>query len=91
MQFDRPWVQKGANENTEGLRLNIKELRADIDINADYLEKNYKIWGETWENLENIFAEMQTELKEINSRMNNAEEWTSDLKDRIMEITQSGQ
>ena len=33
---------------------------------------------------------MQVELKALNSRMNNAEEWMSDLEDRIMEITQSG-
>ena len=31
---------------------------------------------------------MKAELKAMNSRMNNAEEWISDLEDRIMEITQ---
>ena len=41
--------------------------------------------------LENSFAQMQGELKALRSRMNNAEEWVSDLEDRIMEITQSGQ
>ena len=34
---------------------------------------------------------MQTELKALKSRMNNAEERSSDLEDRIIEITQSGQ
>ena len=34
---------------------------------------------------------MQTKLKALKSRMNNAEEQISDLKDRIMEITQSVQ
>ena len=34
---------------------------------------------------------MQTELKAIESWMNNAEEQISDVEDRIMEITQSGQ
>ena len=34
---------------------------------------------------------MKTELKAINSKLNNAEEWISDLEDRIMEITQSEQ
>ena len=34
---------------------------------------------------------MQTELKALKSRMNNAEERISDVEDRIMEITQSGQ
>ena len=34
---------------------------------------------------------MQVELKAEKSKMNNAEEQISDLWDRIMEITQSGQ
>ena len=34
---------------------------------------------------------MKAELKAVKSRMNNAEERISDLEDRIMEITQSGQ
>ena len=34
---------------------------------------------------------MKAELKAMNSRMNNTEERISDLEDRIMEITQSGQ
>ena len=33
---------------------------------------------------------MQSELKAIMSRMSNAEEWISDVQDRIMEKTQSG-
>ena len=40
------------------------------------------------EKLENLFEEMKAELKAKNSRMNNAEEWISDVKDKIMEITQ---
>ena len=34
---------------------------------------------------------MKTELKVMNTRMNNSEEQISDLEDRIMEITQSRQ
>ena len=34
------------------------------------------------------FVETQTELKALRSRMNNAEEETSDWEDRIVEITQ---
>ena len=34
---------------------------------------------------------MEAELKALKSRMNDAEEWISDLEDRIMKITQSGQ
>ena len=43
------------------------------------------------EKLENSFTEKQTEQKPIKGRMNNAEERITDLEDRIMEITQSGQ
>ena len=38
-----------------------------------------------------FIAEMQAELKELKSRMNNSVERISDLEDRIMKITQSGQ
>jgi len=34
---------------------------------------------------------MQTELGAVKTRMKNAEERISDMEDRIMEITQSGQ
>ena len=34
---------------------------------------------------------MQTELKALKSRVNNAEEGISDLEDKIMEITQSAE
>ena len=34
---------------------------------------------------------MKAELKTMNSRMKNAEEGISDLEDRTVEITQSGQ
>ena len=43
------------------------------------------------EKLENSFAEIQTELRAVKIRMNNAEERISDVEDSIMEITQSGQ
>ena len=41
--------------------------------------------------LENSFEEIQTEGKAIKTWMNNAEERISDVEQRIMEITQSGQ
>ena len=34
---------------------------------------------------------MQIKLKVLKNRMNNPEEWISDLEDRILGITQSGQ
>ena len=70
---------------------NIKELRADINRNADYFRKELENIRRSQEKLENSFAEMLVELKALKSRMNNAEEQISDLEDRIMEITQSGQ
>ena len=42
------------------------------------------------EKLDNSFAKTKAEQKASNSRMNNAKEQISDLKDRKMEITQSG-
>ena len=41
--------------------------------------------------LQSSFAETKNNLKVMNSRMNYAEEQISNLEDRIMEITQSGQ
>ena len=69
--------------------MNMKELRADINSNADYFRK--ESIRRSHEKLENSLAEMQTELKALKSRMNNAEEQISDLEDGIIEITQSGQ
>ena len=68
----------------------LKELREDMNSNADSYRKalgNIR----SQEKLDHSFAEMQTELKAVMSRMSNAEERTSDVEDRIMEITQSGQ
>ena len=39
------------------------------------------------EKLENSFAEIQTELKAVKTRMNNAEEQISDVEYTMMEIT----
>ena len=68
----------------------LKELRVNINSNAGYFRKDLETMR-SQEKLENSFAEMQAELKALKSRMNNAEEQISDLEDRIMEITQSGQ
>ena len=58
--------------------------------NANYSERELETIKRTQEKLESSFAEMKVELKAMNSRMNNTER-KSDLKDRIMEITQSKQ
>ena len=69
----------------------MKELRVDRNSNTDYFRKELENIRKNQEKLENSFAEMQTELKALKSRTNNAEEQIYDLEDRIMEITQSGQ
>ena len=67
----------------------MKELRADINSNADYFTKELENMRNQ-EKLVSSYAETQTELKALNIRTNNAEEQIRELKDRIMEITQSG-
>ena len=69
----------------------LKELREDMNSNADTLRKELENIRRSQEKLEHSFAEMQTELGAVKTRMNNAEERISDMEDRIMEITQSGQ
>ena len=69
----------------------LKELREDMNSNADTLRKELENIRRSQEKLEHSFAEMQTELRAVKTRMNNAEERISDMEDRIMEITQSGQ
>ena len=54
------------------------------------IQKGIRKYRKSQEKLENSLAEMKAQLKALNSRMNNAEEWVSDLEYRIMEITQSG-
>ena len=56
------------------LRVNMKELRADINSNADYFRKELENIRRSQEKLENSFAEIQTELRAVKTRMNNAEE-----------------
>ena len=69
----------------------MKELRVDINSNADYFRKELENIRRSQEKLENSFAEVEAELKALKRRMNNAEELISDMEDRIMEITQSEQ
>ena len=69
----------------------LKELRVDINTNVDNFRKELETIRRIQEKLENSFAEMKAELKALNSRKNNAEEWISDFEDRIMGITQQGQ
>ena len=67
----------------------IKELRKAINRNVDYCKKKLETRKGSQEKLGNSFAETKPKLQAINSRLNNSEEWTCDLEDRIMEIIQS--
>ena len=68
----------------------LKESRKAININAKYFKKELKNIERNQEKLANSFAERKTELKAINSRMDNMKERINGLDDRIMEITQLG-
>uniref|UniRef100_A0A8D2CEJ9 L1 transposable element RRM domain-containing protein n=1 Tax=Sus scrofa TaxID=9823 RepID=A0A8D2CEJ9_PIG len=67
----------------------MKELRVDLNNNANYFRKELENIRRGQEKLENSFAEIQAELKVIKSRRNNSEELIGDSEDRIIEITQS--
>ena len=70
----------------------MKELRANMNSNTNYFRKETETIRRSQEKLGNSFVETQAQLKALMmSTMNNAEEWISDLEDRIIETTQSGQ
>ena len=52
----------------------LKELREDMNSNADTLRKELENIRRSQEKIENSFAEIQTELRALKTRMNNAEE-----------------
>ena len=52
----------------------MKELRVDINRNANYFRKELEHIRRSQEKLENLFAEMQAELKALKNTMDNAEE-----------------
>lgn len=59
----------------------LKIIKRVINRHAEYCKKE----------LEKSFAEMKSGLKAMNSRKNNAEEQKSNLEDRVMKTTASGQ
>ena len=63
----------------------------DINHDADYFRKELENIRRSQGKFYNSLAETQADLMALKSKMSNAEEQISDLKDRIMEITQSGQ
>ena len=51
----------------------LKELREDMNNNEDSFREKLENIRRSQDKLENSFAEIQTELKAIKTRMNNAE------------------
>ena len=58
-----------------------------MNSNLEYFRKALESIRRSQEKLENLFAELQAELKALKSKINNAEEWRSELEVRKMEIT----
>ena len=56
------------------LRMNMKQLRADMNSNLGYIRKQLENIRRSQERSENSFPETKVELKALKSRMNNAEE-----------------
>ena len=54
-----------------------------MNSNADYFRKELENKRRNIEKFGYSFAEMQTEVKSLKSRINNAEKRISDLEDRI--------
>ena len=52
----------------------LKELREDMNSNADPFRKELENIRRSQEKLENSFVEIQTELRAVKTRMNNTEE-----------------
>ena len=80
----RPRVQKGGSTNAKG-------IKKGINKNADPYDKKLKTTKRDQLRLENSLARIKAKLKAINSKVNNTKGKVSDMKDRIMKITQSEQ
>ena len=66
----------------------LQGLRKFMDRSAYPFNKEVETIKRNQSKSTNLIAEINTELKAMNSKLNNVEEWTSDLEDRIMEVTQ---
>ena len=62
----------------------LKELREDMNSNADSFRKGLENVRRRQEKLQNSFAEIQTELTAVKIRMNNAEDQINDMEYRII-------
>ena len=69
----------------------LEALRKAINRNTDYCKKITKNYKEESRKIANSFADMKAELKVMNIRLNNAEDYMSGLEDKIMKINRSEQ
>ena len=60
----------------------LKELRKAIGRNVDHCNKKLGTIKRSQSELENTTAKIKTKLKTTNRKLNNTEEWISDLEDR---------
>ena len=67
-----PFSQTELEFKREILKI-LKELREDMNSNADTLKKELENITRSQEKLEHSVAEIQSELRAINSKMNNSE------------------
>jgi len=73
-QCNRHWVQKAGDEI-------LKELRKAITISAHHCKNELETIRRSQEKLKTSLAKTKAELKAMNSRMNNTEEWIIQKKE----------
>ena len=69
----------------------LSELGKGIGLNTDHFNKELGNMKKTQSKIDNSICEIKSTLEAMNSRLNDTEEFISDLKDKIMEITQTEQ
>ena len=67
------------------------ELRKTVHKNADHYSEKLETIKKNQSKIDNSIAKLKTYLEKMNSQLNDIGKWMSDLKDRIMEFTQSEQ
>ena len=68
-----------------------KRMEAKIEKMQEMLSKDLEEIKNKQTEMKNTITEMKTTLEGINSRVTEAEEWISDLEDRMVEITAAEQ
>ena len=68
-----------------------KRMEAKMEKMQEMFNKDLEEWKNKQTEMNNTITEMKTTLEGINSRINEAEEWISDLEDRTVEFTAAEQ